>query len=90
MHCADPTVALGWRASRVIVGERRFKNDAAGEKRESEERMQKMATRLKLTNDQVTKVQAIMQDKHARMTEMREQYKGQPVTPERKAAMMKE
>ena len=90
-----PAIALAERSTpaathaKATVGERRFKGDAAGEKRESEERMQKMTTRLKLTNDQVAKVQAIMQAKRTRMTELGARYKGQPETTENKAARMK-
>ena len=51
--------------------------------------MQKLTARLKLTDEQVPKVQAIMEAKRAEVAEFRAKYKGQPVTPESKAAMEK-
>jgi len=54
------------------------------------EHLAKMTERLKLSDDQVAKVREIMQSKMGEMKALRAKYKGQPSTPENKAAMEKD
>jgi len=64
-------------------------HSAAEEQTEMNEHLQKMKEHLKLTDDQVVKVREIMQSKMSEMSELSAKYKGQPSTPETKAAMEK-
>ena len=64
------------------------KQNVRGNKAEEQnERIQKMAKRLKLSDDQVAKVQSIMQAGWTEMSDLRAKYDSQPRTPENKAAM---
>ena len=56
---------------------------------EQKERLQQMTQRLKLTEDQAAKVKSIFEAQKVQATELQAKYKGQPTTPENKAAMEK-
>lgn len=75
--------------STSTVTRKHARGGAADEQNEMSEHLQKMTERLKLTDDQAAKVKAIMQAQWTASSELRAKYKGQPVTAENKAAMVK-
>jgi len=71
----------------AAVTTKQARSEAAEAQGERDEHFQKMSKRLKLTDDQAAKVKSIMEAQWAQSSELRAKYKGQPVTPENKAAM---
>ena len=71
------------------VSRKHAKGGAAEEQNEKSERLQRMTQRLKLNDEQVAKVKSIFEAQIVQMTELRAKYKGQPTTPENRAAMEK-
>src|SRR5260221_10316855 len=77
-------------AATAAVAKKQARSEAAegkNEKNEKSEHLQKLSQRLKLTTDQTAKVKTIMDAQWAQSSELRAKYKGQPSTPENKAAM---
>ena len=74
-------------AATTAVTKKHARNEAAETKNEKSEHLQKMTERLKLTADQTARVKSIMDAQWAQSRELRAKNKGQPSTPENKAAM---
>jgi len=73
--------------STSTVSRRHARGDAAEAQNRRSEHFQKLTQRLKLTDDQATRVKSIMDARWAQSSELRAKYQGQPATPESKAAM---
>ena len=71
------------------AGKKHARGGAGGEQKELSEHLQMMTQRLKLTDDQVARVKVILQEQMTASNELRARYKGQPATPESRAAMEK-
>ena len=86
--CMSVVVVAQSSAHNATVSAKHARNEANEAQGERDERFQKMTKHLKLTDDQSTRMKAIMQEQWTESGELRAKYKGQSNTPENKAAMM--